>query len=927
MILSAFNISLSLFFVDSEYNMGNHIHLACWRGDWEALDKYMGPMVFSNPLNFLGVFGVRPLHIAVFRNHKHLVDRMIMSMNYEDFHATFGAEGVTAVHLAEMMGYGDMASFLTQVCECLLFVRHRLRLVENQTVEPNNYVHHTIATYQVFKGPQIGFTKALEIARKVNRDVNCAVHGCPPHFTPIFLAVLLDNIKALKLLIKEGGKPHLHPVIAEGDYHLLHLAARFDHYKIIPILVKAGCSLYEKTKTNRTPLAIAAHWGHLRSIKALADSPDFNIKSAGGNWALYAAAQQGQFHVIRTLIKLGCSVDSFFQDDSPLHVAAAYNHTAVVRVLLDCGANPLATSTTSEGKTPLIAAAAYGSCDVVQPLMEAIKNSDDLRSCFTPAELAIYYNHFNFLITLIKCGFDINLVDEDGYNLLHSCIIHGLCSRKTLSHLMELGCDVTTTNVDGLAPIHLAVKLNESNAIRALVDGGCSVNLRSNKIGSPTAVHLAAASNHIACIEMLHALKCDLEVQLINSSGLRPLQVAVLKKNREACRKLVELGADIHGHSAAGLAPLHYAALKDEVDMIEELIKCGSDPDVQWRETMLLLLTLASRSRSVYTPLHVAVSARNVKAVKKLLELGSTVDCSSETPSTFTALHMASERGYVEIVSALIANGADIEKTTDSLCTPLSLAVESNHPEAARVLLLNGCDVDHISFFAGETDLTPFQLACLLCHPDVVQVLIPYIKDIDKLSPDGLSPLHLTLLKPYYWEPTTDDKYVPFFDPNNIEQYETNQRKLIRILLDNGCNVNATDEKGVTALDLAANYDLESIVMMLVKAGGERGETIKDGDKRKEHIEELENHAAMALRGMKKEIKDLQELQTQATEQMEALHKDKRQMHKLIEEMQAKLQRLGPQKRSSGVCVHVCAYMCACVLAYVPVRVQVYMYF
>ena len=901
--------------------MGNHIHLACWRGDLEALDKYMGPMTFSNQLNLLGVFGVRPLHIAVFRQHKHLVDRMTMSMNYEDFHATFGAEGVTAVHLAKVMGYSDMASFLTQVCERLLFVRHRLRLVEDQAVGPN--LQHTIATYEVFKGPQIGFTKALEIARKVNPDVNCALYGCPPHFTPIFLAVLLDNIKALKVLIREGGRPDLHPVIAEGDYRLLHLAARFDHYKIIPILVKAGCSLYEKTKTDRTPLAIAAHWGHLRSIKALADSPGFNIISSGGDWALYAAAQQGQFHVIRTLIKLGCNIDSFFQDDSPLHAAAGHNQAAVVRVLLDCGANPLATSTTSEGKTPLVVAAAMGSCDVVQPLMEAMQNPDDLRSCFTPAELAIYYNHINFLITLLKYGFDINLVNEEGCNLLHSCIIHGLCSRKTLTHLIELGCDVTTKNANGLAPIHLAAKLNEPVAIRALVDGGCNVNLRSNGASSPTAVHLAAGLNHIACIEVLHTLECDLEVQLINCCGFRPLQVAVLTKKREACRKLVELGADIHGRSTAGLAPLHWAASRDEVDMIEELIECGSDPDVQWKVPVSTTLLLSSSpKRSVYTPLHVAVNARNVKAVKKLLELGSTVDCSSESPSTFTALHMASKEGHMEIVSALIAHGADIEKTTDSFCTPLSLAVESNHPETAHVLLLNGCDVDHISFFAGETDLTPFQLACLLCHPDVVQVLIPYIKDIDELSPDGLSPLHLALLKPYYWEPSTDGKYVPFIDPRNVERYKTNQRKLISMLLDNGCNVNATDEKGVTALDLAANYDLESIVMMLVKAGGERGEKIKDKDK---YIEELENHAAMGLRGMKKEIKDLQEIQTQATEQIEALLKDNRQLHERMEEMKIKLQRLGPQMVSSGVCVRdtVCMCMRACMLVDVCVCVCV----
>src|SRR5206468_63270 len=69
-----------------------------------------------------------------------------------------------------------------------------------------------------------------------------------------------------------------------------------------------------------------------------------------------------------------------------------------------------------------------------------------------------------------------------------------------------------------------------------------------------------------------------------------------------------------------------------------------------------------------------------------------------------TALHVATKRGQLEVVSTLIKGGADINaRTRDSLhITPLHLAVIEGHDEVIKVLLQCTADVDCRGSYLGE---------------------------------------------------------------------------------------------------------------------------------------------------------------------------------------------------------------------------------
>ncbi|CEP14063.1 hypothetical protein [Parasitella parasitica] len=57
-----------------------------------------------------------------------------------------------------------------------------------------------------------------------------------------------------------------------------------------------------------------------------------------------------------------------------------------------------------------------------------------------------------------------------------------------------------------------------------------------------------------------------------------------------------------------------------------------------------------------------------------------------------TALHIAADRGYLDIVQVLVSAGADVDGKTDDEDTALHLACISDQLETAKFLIASGCD-------------------------------------------------------------------------------------------------------------------------------------------------------------------------------------------------------------------------------------------
>ncbi len=103
-----------------------------------------------------------------------------------------------------------------------------------------------------------------------------------------------------------------------------------------------------------------------------------------------------------------------------------------------------------------------------------------------------------------------------------------------------------------------------------------------------------------------------------------------------------------------------------------------------------------------------------------------------------TTLLCASEHGYVEVVDALIATGADVNKADNCGYTPISQASHNGHLEVVQGLIAAGADVNK----ADKWGVTPIYWASDNSRLEVVQALIAAGADVNKGNIDGNTPIY-----------------------------------------------------------------------------------------------------------------------------------------------------------------------------------------
>jgi len=130
--------------------------------------------------------------------------------------------------------------------------------------------------------------------------------------------------------------------------------------------------------------------------------------------------------------------------------------------------------------------------------------------------------------------------------------------------------------------------------------------------------------------------------------------------------------------------------------------------------------------------------------------------------------------------------------------TPLFRAVEAQNVELARELLLAGANVREPSGFDA---MTPLRLAVHLHNADIVDLLLefddeetPWNADVFELNASNATLLHLTA--------------YPYGGPEQVAMPEKERRltDVARLLIHHGVDVSTRDDRGFTALQVAARH-------------------------------------------------------------------------------------------------------------------------
>jgi len=231
---------------------------------------------------------------------------------------------------------------------------------------------------------------------------------------------------------------------------------------------------------------------------------------------------------------------------------------------------------------------------------------------------------------------------------------------QAIRALLKDPAEVKAVEGDGTTPLHWAVRADDLETARALIKAGASPTA-ANRYGV-TPLSLATVSGNSAIVELLLASGADPNTTI--TQGQTVLMTAARTGNIAAVRALIDKGATVNAREAQlGETALMWAAAENHADVVKLLIDRGAEVN--------------GRSSTIKFP----KDRFGLEGVLTILPHGN-----------WTPLMYAARDGGVDVVPVLAKAGAEINAADPDGTTPLMLAIINSHYDTANALLESGAD-------------------------------------------------------------------------------------------------------------------------------------------------------------------------------------------------------------------------------------------
>ena len=270
------------------------------------------------------------------------------------------------------------------------------------------------------------------------------------------------------------------------------------------------------------------------------------------------------------------------------------------------------------------------------------------------------------------------------------------------------------------------------------------------------------------------------------------------------CSIAIALGAASAARAAdpercQGLAR-RYEIAKPQITAMEVSLTLFAAVDANCLDLTTQLLdqgaSLDARDRLGARPLSHAAKSGHLQMVDLLLARGAPIDARNLAGST--ALYLAAEGSHILIAQRLIERGADVKLSGRSGISPIAAAAYAGNEIIFDALLAHGAD----ERAADDTGKPPIVYAAAGARFDIVKRLLTRNIDVNARYPNDL-----TLLM---WASGPDEGVA-----------ETQAMTVVSYLLDAGAHIDDRDNRGRTALMIAAEGGHADIAGLLLARGAD----------------------------------------------------------------------------------------------------------
>ncbi|XP_055956990.1 ankyrin-3 isoform X2 [Patella vulgata] len=659
----------------------------------------------------------------------------------------------------------------------------------------------------------------------------------------------IEPVSKIKMILDKGGNID---DINKNNNNMLHLACIYGCLDTVQYLLDLGLDVHSRGFNGRTPILYCSESQiePVSKIKMILDKGgNIDDISKNNNNMLHLACIYGRLETVQYLLDLGLDVHSRgFNGLTPILYCSLSQIEPVskIKIILDKGGN--IDDINKNNSNMLHLACIYGCLDTVQYLL-------DLR-------LDVHSRGFKGLTPILHCslsqiepvskikmildnGGKIDDINEDSDNMLHlSCRFGRL---ETVQYLLDLGLDVHSRGFNGPTPI-LNCSLSDIepiSKIKMILDKGG--NIHDIDEDSDNMLHLACICGRLETVQYLLDLGLDVHSRGFNGrtpilkcseSQIEPvskikmildkggniddrdtnnnnmLHLACIYGCLDTVQYLLDLGLDVHSRGFNGATPILYCSLSDiePISKIKIILDKGGNIDDIDRgndnmlhlgckygrlETVQCLLDLGldvhSRGFNSQTPILYCSESQiePVSKIKMILDNGGNIDDIDENSDNM--LHLACTFGRLETVQYLLDLGLDVHSRGFNSQTPILYCSESQIEPVSKIKMIldNGGNIDDID----ENSDNMLHLACTFGRLETVQYLLDLGLDVHSRGFNSQTP-------------------ILYCSESQIEPVSK-----IKMILDNGGNIDDIDEDSDNMLHLACTFGRLETVQYLLDLG------------------------------------------------------------------------------------------------------------